>query len=98
MAAAFGSPKTRRNTPRSWSGSKAPGSKRSSDPTLGFGGLPSHHQVHRRLGGDVLLHSVAERGKIDAFEQRLALAEQDWRDGEVHLVQEPRLQILADGG
>ena len=49
--------------------------------------LPPHHQVHRRLGGDVLLHSVAERGKVDVFEQGLALAEQDRRDGEVYLVE-----------
>lgn len=61
-------------------------------------GLPSDHQVHRRLGGDVLLHGVAERGKVDAFEQGLALAEQDWGHGEVHLVEEPGLQILANGG
>ena len=49
--------------------------------------LPPDDQVHRRLGKDVLLHSVAERGKVDAFEQGLALAEQDRRDGEVYLVE-----------
>ena len=62
---------------------------RGSIPIHGFTDLtlPAHHQVHRRLGGDVLLHSVAERWKVDAFEQGLALAEQDRRDGEVHLVE-----------
>ena len=49
--------------------------------------LPSHHQVHRRLGKHLLLHAVPERGKVDAFEQGLALSEQDRRDGEMYLVE-----------
>ena len=36
--------------------------------TVGFRGrpLPSHHQMHRRLGEHALLHAVAQRGKVDA--------------------------------
>jgi hypothetical protein len=33
--------------------------------------------VHRRPAENVLLHSVAEPWKVDAFEQGLALTEQD---------------------
>jgi hypothetical protein len=49
--------------------------------------LSPDDQVHRRPARDVLLHSVAELWKVDAFEQGLALAEQDRRDGEVYLVE-----------
>ena len=40
--------------------------------------LAPHHQVHRRPGANLLIDSVAKGWKIDAFEQGLTLAEQDW--------------------
>jgi hypothetical protein len=49
--------------------------------------LPPHHQVHRPAAGDVLLSSVTERWQVDAFDEPLALAEQDGRDGNVQLVE-----------
>jgi hypothetical protein len=46
----------------------------------------------------VILHFVAERSKIETLEQGFAAAEQNGRYRNVHLVDEPRLEILADGG
>jgi len=54
--------------------------------------------MHRRLAGDMLGHFITERRPIEAHEQILAFAEQCRRHGEMQLVDEARLQILADGG
>src|SRR6185369_15663371 len=59
---------------------------------------PGEDDVSRLLRGNVLCHLIAERAKVDAGEERLAAAEQDGRDRDMHLVDQPRLQILADGG
>jgi hypothetical protein len=52
--------------------------------------------VRRRRARNVLDDSKAERAQIDAFEQVLARAQQHGRDRQVHLVDEPRPQVLAD--
>src|SRR4051794_40815967 len=54
--------------------------------------------MRRRLAGDMLGHFIAERRPIETGEQILAFAEQHRRYGEMQLVDEARLQILADGG
>ena len=51
------------------------------------------HRVRRR---HVFAAHVAERGQVDAGEQRFARAEQGRREREVQLVDEARSKVLAD--
>ena len=41
---------------------------------------------------------IAQRRQVDPRKERLTTAEQDRRDRDMHLVDEPRLEILAYGG
>src|SRR5690348_2151878 len=41
---------------------------------------------------------VTQRMQVETREERLALAHQDRAEGEVQLVHEPRLKVLADRG
>src|SRR5437762_12204112 len=41
---------------------------------------------------------IAQRRQVDPRKERLATAEQDRRDRDMHLVDEPRLEILAHRG
>src|SRR5438874_3807214 len=61
MAAAFGSPKTRRNTPRSWNGSKAP---RSSAPQIENGVAGTDSRVLRAGSSDQNLLRDGVRKRI----------------------------------
>jgi hypothetical protein len=64
-------------------------------PTLqGFG----DDDVSGVRGGNVFGAVIAELWQIDAGEKILASAEEDRGNCEMHLVHEPRLKILADGG
>src|SRR5687768_18145966 len=54
--------------------------------------------VHCLLTGDALRALVAERRQVEPREQVLSGAEQDGLDGQVHLIDEPRLQILTNAG
>lgn len=59
--------------------------------------LPGQHNVRGSRRGDVLGAGVSQRWQVDAFEQRFARAEQDRRDGDVHFIDQPLLQVLPDG-
>ena len=54
--------------------------------------------MRRLLRRDMLAHLVAERGHVETGEERLAATEEDGRDDEMHLVDEPGVQILPDSG
>ena len=41
---------------------------------------------------------ITQRGQIDPRKEMLATAQQDRRDRDMHLVDEPRLEILAHRG
>ena len=46
--------------------------------------------------GFVLDAGIAQGRKIDTFEQALTGAEQDWRDGDVHLIDQAEAKILLN--
>jgi len=54
--------------------------------------------VCREVCGGGFQHAVAEGGKIQALEHRLAPSKEDRRQREVQFVDEAGLQVLADGG
>src|SRR5262245_16366035 len=58
--------------------------------------LALENDVRRVLRCFVLRAAVAEGSQVEVREQVLAPAEHDRRDGDVHLVDEARLEVLAD--
>ena len=54
--------------------------------------------MHRMGSGHVLAASVPQRHPVQAAEQVFSAAQQHGADGDVHLVDEPGLQVLPDGG
>src|SRR6266853_941234 len=56
------------------------------------------HDVRRGRRGHMLGARIAQRRQIDPRKERLTTAEQDRRDRDVHLVDEPCLKILAHRG
>ena len=58
------------------------------------GGPPDDH-VRRPFAGHHLLNLVAERGQVEAGEQGLAAAQQDRGDGEMKLVEHPKVLEAA---
>src|SRR6185437_5201431 len=66
--------------------------------TLGlYLSVPREQHVRRARRRRVPGAAVAQLQEVDAAEQRLAGPEDDRRDRDVHLVDQPRLQVLADG-
>src|SRR5688572_27373105 len=61
------------------------------------GSLSREHHVAGPRRVDVLGAGVTKRQQIEPAEQVLAAPQQHWTDGEVHLVDEALLEILADG-
>src|SRR5689334_11891178 len=55
----------------------------------------AHEDMRGALTADVLEAFVAERAPVHALEKRLALTQQDRPHGEMQLVDQPRLEILA---
>src|SRR5438046_6301578 len=62
-------------------------------------GLPlsfsREYDVRRGRRRHMLGARIAQRRQVDPRKERLTTAEQDWCDRDVHLVDEPRLEILA---
>src|SRR5262249_3574880 len=63
---------------------------------LSQGRTAGQDDMGRILGGDVLGALESQRGEIEPREQMLATAEEHRSDGEVHLVDQPRLEVLPD--
>src|SRR5213083_3464577 len=65
-------------------------------------GLPlsfsREYDVRRGGRRHMLGARIAQRRQVDPRKERLATAEQDRRDRDVHLVDEPRLEILSHRG
>src|SRR5438874_11790596 len=56
------------------------------------------YDVRRGRRRHMLSARIAQRRQVDPRKERLTTAEQDRRDRDMHLVDEPRLEILAYGG
>src|SRR5437763_14684860 len=56
------------------------------------------YDVRRGRGRHMLSARIAQRRQVDPRKERLTTAEQDRRDRDMHLVDEPRLEILAHRG
>jgi hypothetical protein len=69
--------------------------ERSSDAPSG---TLRQHDMSDLLRRNMFGHLVAEPGQVDAGKERLAGAQQDRRDDNVHVVDEVGSQILSDGG
>src|SRR5438046_7475662 len=65
-------------------------------------GLPlsfsREYDVHRGRRRHMLGARIAQRRQVHPRKERLTTAEQDRRDRDMHLVDEPRLEILAHRG
>src|SRR5438876_4673001 len=65
-------------------------------------GLPlsfsREYDVRRGRRRHMLGARIAQRRQVDPRKERLTTAEQDRRDRDMHLVDEPRLEILAHRG
>src|SRR3954471_3739099 len=57
--------------------------------------LPDDH-MRRALARDRFVDRIAERAKIEPAEQALAFSEQDRPHREMHFIDEPGLEVLAD--
>ena len=62
----------------------------------GVGAYEAH--VHDRLRAHHLGDRIAAWSPVEVVEQALATAQEDRHDRHVHLVDELRLEVLADGG
>jgi hypothetical protein len=56
------------------------------------------NDVRGFVAGGLLSAGVAERRQIETCQQMFSRAEKHRDHGQVHLVDEPRLQILSNGG
>src|SRR5689334_3564544 len=59
--------------------------------------IPRYRVMHGLLTRDAFRATVAEGWEVDASEQMLAGPEQYWRHRELHLIDQPGLQVLANG-
>ena len=53
--------------------------------------------MHRACRSHILPHAKTELRQVKVVKQMLAAPEQDGRDREMHLIDEPGAQILANG-
>ncbi len=59
--------------------------------------LPPKHHMGGFLRRNELNAFVAQSARVNPLEQSLSPAQQDWRDSEVHLIDEACTQVLLDG-
>src|SRR3989442_11358857 len=81
-----------------WSTAKHARLPRSPAATIGRLSFSREYDVRRARRRHMLGARIAQRRQVDPRKERLTTAEQDWCDRDVHLIDEPRLEILAHRG
>src|SRR3989454_8978942 len=78
-----------------WSTAKHARLPRSPAATIGRLSFSREYDVRRGRRRHMLGARITQRRQIDPSKEMLATAQQDRRDRDMHLVDEPRLEILA---